>query len=190
MQTNPETTANRAGTAGAGGATSTETLYRDYAGKVSRWATALTRSASDADDLVQEVFLVAHRRLPELGTVEHPGPWLLQMTRNLAQHLWRSRGRSAKRAASWETHCRPSAPRNPEELLEIRRAAEQVESAVASLDERYREIYWLCEVKELPSARVAALTGLNPDTLRVRRFRARQQVTKRLALVEQERKAA
>jgi DNA-directed RNA polymerase specialized sigma24 family protein len=55
---------------------------------------------------------------------------------------------------------------------------------MASLDERYREIYWLCEVKKLPSAKVAAMTGLNKDTLRVRRFRARKQISKRLGLVE------
>jgi RNA polymerase sigma-70 factor (ECF subfamily) len=162
----------------------TARLYRDYAGKVTRWATKLTGSKSDADDLVQEVFLVVHRRLPSLAGVESPGPWLLAMTRNLARHLWRQRGRSAKRVQSWRLEWEPTAPPNPLEQLEMRRAAQQVEQAMASLDERYREIYWLCEVKKLPSAKVAAMTGLNKDTLRVRRFRARKQISKRLGLAE------
>jgi RNA polymerase sigma-70 factor (ECF subfamily) len=161
----------------------TARLYRDYAGKVTRWATKLTGSKSDADDLVQEVFLVVHR-LPSLAGVESPGPWLLAMTRNLARHLWRQRGRSAKRVQSWRQGWEPSAPPSPLEQLEMRRAAQQVEKAMASLDERYREIYWLCEVKQLPSAKVAAMTGLNKDTLRVRRFRARKQISKRLGLAE------
>jgi RNA polymerase sigma-70 factor (ECF subfamily) len=159
----------------------TDRLYRDYARKVTRWATRLTRSRSDADDLVQEVFLVVHRRLPELGRLENPAGWLLQMTRNLARHLWRSRGRLARRARSWKAECQPAAPRSPHDEAEMRQAAERMEAVVGSLDERYREVYVLCEVKQLPSARVAALTGLHPDTLRVRRFRARQQIEKRLA---------
>ena len=181
MRTNGETNATCYDTA---------RLYREYSRKVNRWATRLTRSASDADDLVQEVFLIVHRRLPASGHLESPASWLLQMTRNLARHLWRSRGRCERRARSWKLECQPSTPRNPLEELEIRRAAAQVESAVATLDDRYREIYWLCEVKCLPNAKVAALTGLKPDTLRVRRFRARQQVSKRLSLATGEAQAA
>jgi RNA polymerase sigma-70 factor (ECF subfamily) len=164
----------------------TAKLYRDYAGKVSRWAARLTRSASDADDLVQEVFLTVHRHLPALDRVHSPGPWLLKMTHNVARHWWRTRSRTARRERSWEAECLPAAPPNPLEVLEMRRAARELESALASLDERYREIYLLCEIKRLPSAKVAALTGLKPDTLRVRRFRARQQINKRLAFAKQE----
>ena len=51
----------------------TAKLYRDYSAKVSRWAARLTRSASDADDIVQEVFLTVHRRLPSLDHVHSPG---------------------------------------------------------------------------------------------------------------------
>jgi RNA polymerase sigma-70 factor (ECF subfamily) len=168
----------------------TDKLYRDYSAKVSRWAARLTRSASDADDIVQEVFLTVHRRLPSLDHVHSPGPWLLKMTLNVARHLWRARGRSSKRERSWESQCLPSSPPSPLEELEMRRAAEQLESALASLDDRYREIYWLCEIKRLPSAKVAQLTGLNPDTLRVRRFRARVQIAKRLAAAEKTAEAA
>jgi RNA polymerase sigma-70 factor (ECF subfamily) len=159
----------------------TAKLYRDYRGKVSRWAARLTRSSSDADDLVQEVFLTVHRHLPSLDEVQSPGPWLLKMTHNVARHLWRTRRRTADRERSWESECLPSTPPNPLEALEMRRAAREIETAVDSLDERYREIYWLSEIKKLPSAKVAELTGLNRDTLRVRRFRARQHVNKQLA---------
>jgi RNA polymerase sigma-70 factor (ECF subfamily) len=159
----------------------TAKLYRDYGDKVSRWAARLTRSASDADDLVQEVFLTVHRHLPALDRVHSPGPWLLKMTHNVARHFWRTRKRTVTRESSWEAECLPAAPPNPLEVLEMRRAARQLESALNTLDERYREIYLLCEVKRLPSAKVAAMTGLNRDTLRVRRFRARQQISKRLA---------
>jgi|SRR3954468_15678914 RNA polymerase sigma-70 factor (ECF subfamily) len=161
----------------------TAKLYRDYAGKVSRWAARLTRSASDADDLVQEVFLTVHRHLPSLDHVHSPGPWLLKMTHNVARHWWRARRRTAnrERSWSWESQVVPPAPPSPHDELEKRRAVRELETALASLDERYREVYLLCEIKRMPSEKVAELTGLNRDTLRVRRFRARQQLSKRLA---------
>src|SRR5215510_14867644 len=70
----------------------TSALYRSYAGAVGRWALRLTRSPADAEDIVQEVFLVAHRRLGG-ETLANPGPWLFQVTRNVARHLWRERRR-------------------------------------------------------------------------------------------------
>jgi RNA polymerase sigma-70 factor, ECF subfamily len=171
---------NHAAAATAPGVHDTAKLYRDYAGKVSRWATRLTRSSSDADDLVQEVFLTAHRRLSSLDQIDHPGAWLFQMTRNVAQHLWRTRWRSAKRELSWESECQPSAPPSPFDELEGRRAARQIERALGSLDDRYRDIYRLCEIERLSSAKVAALMGLKPETVRVRRFRARRQIAEQL----------
>jgi len=159
----------------------TAQLYRDYGRKVSRWATRLTRSASDADDIVQEVFLTVHCHQDALDQIHSPGPWLLKMTLNVVRHLWRARGRSSKREVLWMSECPPSAPASPADELEMRRAVQRLEKAVRSLPETYRIVYFLCEVQGLPSPEIAAMTGLSPDTLRVRRFRARQQVAKLLS---------
>ena len=158
----------------------TATLYRDYAGRVCRWATRLTRSASDADDVVQEVFLIAHRRISSLTDVTSPGSWLLKVTLNVVRHLWRSRGRVAKREESWEWQMNgvPIAANDPLQILETHRSVEKLEAAIATLAPRYRTIYWLCEVQRLPSAKVAEMTGLRSETLRVRRYRARQQIAR------------
>jgi RNA polymerase sigma-70 factor (ECF subfamily) len=159
----------------------TASLYRDYGRKVSRWAARLTRSASDADDIVQEVFMTVHCRGEALDQVHSPGPWLLKMTLNVVRHLWRSRSRTSKREILWMSESPPNAPASPADELEMRRAAQRLEKAVAALPENYRMVYFLCEVEGLPSPEIAALTGLTPDTLRVRRFRARQQVAKLLS---------
>lgn len=158
----------------------TATLYRDYSGKVNRWATRLARSSIDADDIVQEVFLAAHRLLPSIEEVRSPAGWLLKITQNIARHLWRSRARTAVREASYDPGMLPSPAPSPLEHLERRRAVEQLDAAVAGLDQRYRQVYMLCEIKRLPCAKVAALTGLSAETLRVQRFRARLKVAKRL----------
>jgi RNA polymerase sigma factor (sigma-70 family) len=103
------------------------------------------------------------------------------MTLNVARHLWRARGRTSKREVLWMSECPPNAPASPSDELEMRRAVQRLEKAVSALPEAYRIVYFLCEVQGLPSPEIAAMTGLSPDTLRVRRFRARQQVAKLLS---------
>lgn len=133
--------------------------------------------------------MTVHCRGEALDQVHSPGPWLLKMTLNVVRHLWRSRGRTSKREVLWMSECPPSAPPSPIDELEMRRAVQRLEKAVASLPENYRMIYFMCEVQHLPAPEIAALTGLTPDTLRVRRFRARQQVAKLLGVEAQETRA-
>ena len=159
----------------------TATLYRDYAPRVIRWATRLTHSPSDADDIVQEVFLIVHRRHPSRNDVHSPGSWLLKVTLNVVRHHWRARGRSTRREESWEQDLPQQTSTTPLDQLETKRAVEQLRDAVESLEPRYRDIYLLCEIKCLSPVKVAAMTGLQPQTLRVRRFRARQQIAQRLS---------
>src|SRR5260370_1454273 len=91
----------------------TATLYRDYADRVCRWATRLTRSPSDAEDIVQEVFLIVHRRGSSWQEISSPGSWLLKVTLNVVRHHWRARGRASNREASsdCQTYCHcPTGP--------------------------------------------------------------------------------
>jgi RNA polymerase sigma-70 factor (ECF subfamily) len=159
----------------------TATLYRDYAAKVFRWARRLARSASDAEDIVQEVFLAVHRCQHLPAWVHSPSAWLLGVTFNAARHAWRKCGRSIRDLSSEVDSVSSQAP-TPLEQLETRQALAKVEAALASLGDGYRDIYWLCEIQQLSGATVAALMGLHPSTLRVRRFRARAQIAEWLVL--------
>jgi RNA polymerase sigma-70 factor, ECF subfamily len=158
----------------------TAQLFRDYATDVGRWAARLSGSPSDAEDIVQEVFLTVHRQLPAAAELHSPPAWLLQITRNVVRHVWRTRSRAARRADALQRDGFVAPAPDPHAELERRRAAAQLETAVAALDERYREVYWLSEIQCLPSATVAAMTGLSAEALRVRRFRARRQMARHL----------
>lgn len=166
-------------------ADNTARLYRDYAGRVRRWATRLTHSPSDADDIAQEVFLLVHRRAGAGQDVGSPSSWLLKVTFNVVRHHWRARGRAAKREESWDPAVVGPATPDPLQTLETQRSAEKLQAAIDTLTPRYRTIYLLCEIKGLPSTTVAEMTGLHPDTLRVRRYRARQQIARCLRANDQ-----
>jgi RNA polymerase sigma-70 factor, ECF subfamily len=157
----------------------TARLYRDYAQAVARWASKLTRSASEAEDVVQEVFLVAHRRLPELPPLRNPAPWLFRITTNVVRHRWRDQKRrmANRRVPMPETAA--TGP-SPLEILERNRQIDRLEQAMSTLHAEDRRLLWLCDVRCLPTSRVTAMTGIKPETLRVRRFRARAQIVRQV----------
>jgi RNA polymerase sigma-70 factor (ECF subfamily) len=153
----------------------TARLYRDYGAAVARWATKLARSAQEAEDIVQEVFLVVHRRLGELPELRNPAPWLFRITENIVRRRWRTQLRSGKSRAGMAQQAPQTAP-SPLDELERRRMLQRLDSAMRSLAAEDRKLLWLCDVRRMPTSDVTALTGIKPQTLRVRRFRARMQI--------------
>jgi RNA polymerase sigma-70 factor (ECF subfamily) len=153
----------------------TAALYRDYGAAVARWATKLARSAHEAEDIVQEVFLVVHRRLGELTELRSPAPWLFRITENIVRRRWRNQLRSGRSRVGMMEQAPEAAP-SPLDELERRRMLQRLEQALEELGAEDRNLLYLCDVRRLPTSDVTAMTGIKPQTLRVRRFRARAQI--------------
>jgi hypothetical protein len=69
-----------------------EAVYGDHAKTVARWAMRLLGPKGDFEDVVQEVFLVVQRRLPEFRGDAEITTWLYEITVRVAQR-WRKRAR-------------------------------------------------------------------------------------------------
>ena len=147
-------------------------LYRRFAPSVH--AVALARGGrSEAEDLVQEVFLAAHRGL---GTLREPGrfgPWLMAIARNAAADLHR------RRAA------RPREVPMPEEGVaappagdgEFRRRAFEV---IRALPEAYRETLLMRLAEGMTGPEIARATGLTHGSVRVNLHRGMALLRKHL----------
>ena len=121
------------------------------------------------DDLVQEVFLTAMRRLDSLrDAAAFPG-WLAAIARNRANDHFRRRGRQTGGAAG-----RPGghARRIP--------AARAVLEAVRSLPDAYRETLILRLVEGMTGPEIAARTGLTEGSVRVNLHRGMKLLRARL----------
>jgi len=158
-------------------------LYRRFAAAVGRWALRLTRSPADAEDVVQEVFLIAHRRLAGHEIIASPGPWLFRVTRNVVRHLWRERRRreSIQLEDAGEL---ADLGLDPCQSLERRVDLERLNRALGTLSEQDQRLVYLCDVRRLPTARVTDLTGFTAPTVRVRRYRARRRLARWLREAE------
>lgn len=69
-----------------------EECVRAHMARLYNLAWRLTRSPEDAEDLLQETLLRAHKRREQLLGMESPGAWLAQVLHNAWVDRWRRQG--------------------------------------------------------------------------------------------------
>jgi RNA polymerase sigma-70 factor, ECF subfamily len=126
----------------------------------------------DVDDLVQEVFLQAFRRLDSLRDDTAFGGWLLAIARNRAADYHR-------RLEPTEELTEDIAGTAPERGPQAQEASEALD-AIRSLPPAYRETLALRLVGGMTGPEIAARTGLTPDSVRVNLHRGMKLLRERL----------
>src|SRR5258705_10777142 len=151
-------------------------IYRDHVQQVARWAARLVGSTADAEDVVQEVFLTAHRLLPSFRGDAKITTWLFRLTANAARHHRRRRARRRwLQLAAQFFAAQDSQPheRTPLEQLQSSNDLELVQVALDSLPEKHRTVLILSRLEGLSCEEIAALTQTKVSTACVRLHRAR-----------------
>jgi RNA polymerase sigma-70 factor, ECF subfamily len=150
-----------------------EALFESYLDFVWRSLRHFGVAERDLEDQTQEVFLVAHRHLPDLD-VQHPRAWLYAIARRCAAGY---RRRSHRRhECSVEVVPESSHSRDPSAGVEVDRLA----PVVASLDEDKRTVFLLHDVEEMPMREIAEAVGCQLSTAYARLYAARRELAKAL----------
>ncbi len=159
-----------------------EDLFREYAAVVEKWVSRLAGSAVDADDVVQEVFLVVQRRFAEWRAEAKISTWLYRITERVVH-----RQRDKQRIGQWSqgladdfTAQIPCHGLTPAAELEQKQTRGLVQAALDSLDPRQREVVALFELEGLTGHEIAARTNTKYATVWVRLHRGRAAFRKRL----------
>jgi RNA polymerase sigma-70 factor (ECF subfamily) len=152
-------------------------VFRQYAVIVARWAAALGGPLLDIEDAVQEVFVVAHRRLPDFRGDAKMSTWLFQITRRVVQgQKRRSRWRRWLRGSAEDVAGKMEAPGlGPVEELERRQAAQHLYAVLDRMNEKYRTVLVLTKVEGMTADEIALVAGVATVTVRVWLHRARAQ---------------
>jgi RNA polymerase sigma-70 factor (ECF subfamily) len=109
----------------------------------------------DAEDLMQDVFLTAMRRMNELRTVAAFRGWLGAIARHRAIDYFRTRGA----AAEIPKDCAGQGGNTAEALVAL--------DLIRHLPEAYRETMILRLVEGMTGPEIAEQTGLTPESVRV-----------------------
>ncbi|MDQ1121912.1 RNA polymerase sigma factor (sigma-70 family) [Microbacterium trichothecenolyticum] len=160
--------------AAAGSETAFRSLYRAYVRPVYWTAMGLVGNAADADDVVQETFVVAWRKLPQL-TLEGTSllPWLATVCRLQAANRLRARSRHGAHAALDEDlPARIDVERDVVDAETVR----AILAAVEGLGDLDREIFRLCAAEGYGYQAAADALGVSHGTVRNRLSRIRTRV--------------
>ena len=137
--------------------------FRDHSLFVWRVLRRLGLDAQSAEDAMQDVFMVVHRRMAEFDPNRGSArAWLFAIARRVAAH---SRRADSRRALRLRSVPEPAAPPSPEELASRRRAAALVNDALERLDEPHRMVVYLAQIEEMTAPEIAAATGLPLNTV-------------------------
>jgi RNA polymerase sigma-70 factor (ECF subfamily) len=129
---------------------------------------------SGTDDVVQDVFVVVLRRLPEFEGRSTFRSWLYGiLRRTVADHRKRLRGRGTRdsRTELDALEGRDSGPHRRAEKLE---AAQIAELVLAQIDEDKREVFVLAELEGMTAPEIAEITGAGVTTVHARLRDARR----------------
>jgi RNA polymerase sigma-70 factor (ECF subfamily) len=152
-------------------------VYESHFAFVWRTARRLGVAESDVSDIVQEVFLVVHRRLEEFEQRGSVKTWLFGIMRRVVSDYRRTLRRKPSlvgKAEAIEPDAWKSGGNTPAENAEQNEAMRLVTRLLEELDDDKREAFVLAELEEMTTAEVALALDLNPNTAasRIRAGRA------------------
>jgi len=145
-------------------------LHARYARMVHGILLARVRTC-EADDLVQEVFMIALEKLADLREDAAFGGWLASVARHAAADHHRSR-----RVTEPLSDELPARHRDPADAAE----AVRVLASIRELPPAYRETLLLRLAEGLTGPEIAELTGLTPGSVRVNLHRGLALLRERL----------
>jgi RNA polymerase sigma-70 factor, ECF subfamily len=160
-----------------------ESVYRAHSRTVGRWAAALLGPTQDCEDVMQEVFLVVRRRLPEFRGDAEITTWLYEITVRVVQrfrrraHWWSwitGRGQHPGRGRARERlHPDHQGASDPQATLEAKEMTRVLYQLLDGLSDTQRTAFILYELEGLSGEQIAAITGSKIRTVWVRLSRAR-----------------
>ena len=147
-----------------------EVLYRQHAGRIFALASRLAGSVDQGEDLLQEIFLQAYRKLDSFKGESALGTWLYRLAVNHCLDFVRSRqarNRQVTDTLDDERSFEPMAAREtPIPRIDLDRA-------IARLPEGCREAFVLHDVEGFDHKEVGKLLGIAEGTSKSQVFKAR-----------------
>jgi RNA polymerase sigma-70 factor (ECF subfamily) len=157
-------------------------IVRHFQRPIYRVAYALTRNASDADDLAQETFVRAYQAIGRFRAGEPLYPWLSRIAVNLTYSLFRRRKRRPETSIEplVESGRQWAADDDPSERAAESERHERLAAAFAELSHEHQAVLTLRVVEDLSYDDIARTLGVPAGTVMSRLSRARVELRTRL----------
>jgi len=167
------------------GAVDFDAVYEEMVDYVWNVACRMGVRPSDAEDVVQEVFVAVHRRLDKFEGRAHPKTWVFSIAVHFVQHYFRTHVRKPgdrATAKGTEIHALADQHENgPASEVERMERYDALDRVLARLDEPKRLVFVLAELEQMTLSEIGEIVGANANTVATRLRAARQGFEKALA---------
>lgn len=167
-----------------------EAVFEEWFERVASWVRALGGPESDQEDLVQDVFLIVHRRLPDFDGRNLAG-WLYQIARRRVRDF---------RRLLWIRHVFSSSVPlsnnllrlgpSPADDLETKERASQLADMLSTLNPDQRAAFVLLEIEGYSGEEIARLQSVPLNTVWARIYKARKKLQQKIAERAEDAKAS
>ena len=160
-----------------------EILYARHRQSLYRFLLGLSGKPELADEVFQETWLSLIRSSSQPQGRATFRTWLFQIARNRLIDHWRKHGARQPLHDSYDEqfHAVSDDASDPEQLLNLIRDSERLESALQSLPADQREVFLLRAHGDLDLAQIASLTETPLETVKSRLRYAQQKLRRLLA---------
>src|SRR5579871_2286088 len=156
-------------------------LIRPYERRVFAAAFAILRNEADAEDAAQEAMLKAFKHIRQFRGESRISTWLIQITVNEARMRRRKEhAEIMEPIEEREDQEGNYTPRDfadwreiPLEALERKEVRQKLAEALASLGEKYREVFVLRDMQHLSIEETSKALGISTGSVKTRLLRAR-----------------
>ena len=167
-----------------------ETLANQHKDEVYRQMIRACGNREDAEDVLVEALLKAHRHLGQLRDAGAFRAWLAQIARRVCWQLKKHEAlQPLLQLSVVEEEGREiaSGERPLEQQIALRQMSSLLHEAVDKLSEEYRSVYLLRDLEDVPAKEVAERLGISVVAVKSRLHRARESVRNALdvALIQQ-----
>jgi RNA polymerase sigma-70 factor (ECF subfamily) len=166
-------------------------IYKEFYPKIVRYLSRLTDNKEQAEDLSQEVFIKVNSGLEKFEGRSKLSTWIYKIATNKANDYFRS---VSFQKGSGQTLSGEFIEDNKEDknvwtgekastsdkMLEKKEMNDCIKRYVDDVNESYKTVFTLSEYEGLKNKEIADILGLSLDTVKIRIYRARTQLKKKM----------
>jgi RNA polymerase sigma factor (sigma-70 family) len=169
-----------------------EQLYRRYSAAIARFVGSRVRDRGRAEDLVQEIFLSALRRLRATDATITFRPWIFEIAKNAAIDHYRRMSRTEEVSIHADDALRPAdqlrlvgwAHARPENAILHKERFDQLREAFGELSPNHHRVLVLREFEGLSYREIAQRMDMTRPAVESALFRARRRLQQEYARAE------
>ena len=169
-----------------------QTLLSEYGGKMYGIALRFLRNEKEAEDAIQETWILISQKLCDFRSDCKLGTWIYRVTTNKCLEKIRSSKKHKEKTESIDElmpgyqedgHYQKEFPdwsQRPDKEADQKALKGEIEKALSSLPEEYREVLVLRDIEGFSGEEAAQMLGINEATMKTKLHRGRMALREKL----------